>query len=1029
MAFIIMSFFTPFLWHMGGNVSDRILAQVIEIFILGSICKRIFLSKKSIHTALMKTKTKIPNEMENREEEIMNEPLISSKEVSFFDEEKEMKPEESVDPMENREEEIMNEPLISSKEVSFFDEEKEMKPEESVDPYDFFATKEVETDIPKSKIENLKESPAKPNMLEAFFTKNVLAKVGGILLFLGVLFLLQLVYAQLGPVGKLLIGFLIGFILYAIGVFLDRKKLTKESRVLLGTGIVITYLVIFSGRYLIGDRFADAVILSEGVTFFLLLLNTVFSVVTALVYRSNILLFFSFVFAYFIPFLIGAKAQDTPYTLLGYALLLSIGGICLHALVQKKDKDFFSYLLEIASIGGSILLLMAPFQDTHEWLIKLGAMVFLSLTVIYTAFTTGKRKNLALYFLFAYLVLAFHIGVGASVLGHLFYTGTILAGYITSLLIFFGLGVAFFLITSVLSLFFLLAVPLVILLWLVGTGFMEISFVPSLLVMSTTLYLFVFLALSKKVSALLHVGFFVILGLFAFFTNILFSWHSHYSYFGEMLSFPQAVGTVLTALLFFLLASFFSTKKGLGQLYPLGTIMSIIILLPIIQSTGNLVVVSIIGIVGLLGLNMAVPLLSKALVTEKPFNAILGLIAGVLFGAGEIYVFGTEYFPGVTLGVAFLAYAILYFVLGFLMTSSLGVHFSEEEVSPENTSKKNVILSFLGVSVSLFSLAIAFVFSKHGEIASAVWLFEASILFFFSGKLKNAKIYVGGLLLMGVGLLKLSSLILIIQAKDYLSLVPLTIIAGSLFANLKFLENDRSTSRHWHDFGHLLGLGILVALLAHIIPNTQQGWFIFGIALASIPVSYLYSKIPSGQVPIVMRALLIFFFCTHILQLNLIFISLENHHWETLKVIQYVSTFLLVGTHAFLRLAKPSAGAIFTVSLPAYLFLASTFYIYNTFQENVFVITIYWGILAFSLCGYGIQKDMVKYRTIGLYIMTLTVVKILTYDIWYSLNDAVLRIVALMFVGALMIVMSILYSKKYEGNLVGELTWKNILPK
>ena len=69
------------------------------------------------------------------------------------------------------------------------------------------------------------------------------------------------------------------------------------------------------------------------------------------------------------------------------------------------------------------------------------------------------------------------------------------------------------------------------------------------------------------------------------------------------------------------------------------------------------------------------------------------------------------------------------------------------------------------------------------------------------------------------------------------------------------------------------------------------------------------------------------------------------------------------------------------------------------------------GILAFLSSGYGIQQNIIKYRTLGLSILALTVAKILLYDIWYALDNAVMRIVALMVVGGLMIVISLLYSK------------------
>jgi len=58
-----------------------------------------------------------------------------------------------------------------------------------------------------------------------------------------------------------------------------------------------------------------------------------------------------------------------------------------------------------------------------------------------------------------------------------------------------------------------------------------------------------------------------------------------------------------------------------------------------------------------------------------------------------------------------------------------------------DTSLQNTFYTFIGISISLFSIAIAFVFSDYPEIISTTWLFEATILFFFYSKNSNKKIF------------------------------------------------------------------------------------------------------------------------------------------------------------------------------------------------------------------------------------------------------------------------------------------------
>jgi hypothetical protein len=53
---------------------------------------------------------------------------------------------------------------------------------------------------------------------------------------------------------------------------------------------------------------------------------------------------------------------------------------------------------------------------------------------------------------------------------------------------------------------------------------------------------------------------------------------------------------------------------------------------------------------------------------------------------------------------------------------------------------RNIVYSYLFISISLFSLSIALVFSNNPEIISTVWLFEATILFYFYHQTKEDKI-------------------------------------------------------------------------------------------------------------------------------------------------------------------------------------------------------------------------------------------------------------------------------------------------
>ncbi len=112
-----------------------------------------------------------------------------------------------------------------------------------------------------------------------------------------------------------------------------------------------------------------------------------------------------------------------------------------------------------------------------------------------------------------------------------------------------------------------------------------------------------------------------------------------------------------------------------------------------------------------------------------------------------------------------------------------------------------------------------------------------------------------------------------------------------------------------------------------------------------------------------------------------------------------------------------------------YLFVITSQYVYYFFGENDFVLTIYWGVLSFLFLNFGMNKNIIKYRTIGLYILSLAILKIVFLDIWSGLNSGMSRVVALMVVGVIMIGISLLYTRKYGGNLKGEFDLVNLIDK
>jgi len=321
-----------------------------------------------------------------------------------------------------------------------------------------------------------------------------------------------------------------------------------------------------------------------------------------------------------------------------------------------------------------------------------------------------------------------------------------------------------------------------------------------------------------------------------------------------------------------------------------------------------------------------------------------------------------------------------------------------------------------------------FLFSWHAEIISAAWLFEASILFFLYQRVKDEKIYGAGIVLFFIGIFSLFRLIPLTETWDYLSLISLSLIFGSFVANIKFLENLDNKTKTPHDILHVLWIIAIWSILIKIIPNLWQWWDMLAISLFILILWIIYFYFKAESLRKVFYLAFIIFLVIHILNVSYILQTTDG-----LPFIQYASSLMLLGVPVLINKLNKDKNKwskwvwnMIAVAFGIYSLIMSTIYVYDFFQDT-FVITMYWAILTTIILFYGISSDKVRFRTIGLYILVLTVGKILLIDIWYGLDEPILRVIALMAVGILMIVISGAYNKKYDGKMKEEFNLENFL--
>lgn len=166
-------------------------------------------------------------------------------------------------------------------------------------------------------------------------------------------------------------------------------------------------------------------------------------------------------------------------------------------------------------------------------------------------------------------------------------------------------------------------------------------------------------------------------------------------------------------------------------------------------------------------------------------------------------------------GFAFFFLAIVYCSLAFLVVQKIGIENLKNDEKHQNT-----FYTISAIGVSLFSLAVAFVFAEHKEIISIIWLLEASVFFFLAEKTKSAKIALAAIIFLIIGIARILPFLGSSLRDDYGMLVALLIITASLVCNLFLLfRNDKSEGsqlsfEHYgaHNFFHIIGMATVAIL-------------------------------------------------------------------------------------------------------------------------------------------------------------------------------------------------------------------------
>jgi hypothetical protein len=243
-----------------------------------------------------------------------------------------------------------------------------------------------------------------------------------------------------------------------------------------------------------------------------------------------------------------------------------------------------------------------------------------------------------------------------------------------------------------------------------------------------------------------------------------------------------------------------------------------------------------------------------ALLVSLPVSALVITTA--------IYQIGHIEFPGLAMGLAYILQAVVYLAYGILLSSRI-VPTGGAGIAALPATQKTDLLVLFALPLSLFTLALAFVFGDLPGMMSLAWILESTILYLVYTRLSDIRIYLAACLVFLIGIVRQVILVDSLMQRDYISLTILAIAMVSVFVSLYLIRSDKHHSRILHDLIHIgavLGIGYGIS---RIVPVTTYGWSLLGISTFVLVLANLYrsfGQLVHRQFLSVVFILLCFFF-------------------------------------------------------------------------------------------------------------------------------------------------------------------------
>lgn len=841
--------------------------------------------------------------------------------------------------------------------------------------------------------------------MKDFFSENIIAKIWWILLALGILFLMWLIYNYVWPVAKIIIWFAFWILVYFTWIFLEKKWYEQEAMVLLWAWILINYIVILSWKYLILDW--ETWVLSDLLTFWFLILNTILSIVTSFVFKSKTLLLFSLIFSYTIPIL-----TWNIYSILFmviYSVILSIWWYVIATYYKENDKALSITVQFISLVLWNLLLLylkIFPLKDFNIVQIIIWFLI-INFSSIFLLYKNNFHKKIEINFIISYIFLTFIV----------FWLNIIWTVY--------------WIILLSISLFLLLIINSLFISKLIIKSFTFILFFPLLIVLSTIfawevwlnsiLLLFLFLAsyfyifpifLYDIVWEKFKYLFFLILWVFLIVWNSFINFSLSLDNF-QVFDLYTFFSVSLTWFLFLISSYYFSFKKWLNFLYGLWTIITILTLIPIISYEINYIYYSFIIVLTFFAFNYIIPFINKNLFVDNLVNLIIWYVFWAFFVWFNIYKFWDIVFHWISLWIIFVILAIIYFIWWFFMFSSIESKKLESNLVTDKTTniKIDFIYSVLIIAISFFTISVALLFSNTPIIIELIWLLESSIILFFAVKSKSNILWYIWNFLFWIGIF--AWILLFFENLTYINLIWIFIICLLIFFNYyKIIVKSELKVKSITKTLHAIWLFIVYFNIIYILDFSNIGYNLIYSLIFVWTINFIYTYFKDSSFKNTSFVFIILFLFA---QINFNYNYIVYSEFSSVAIspyfLNYIINFLSILFFTLhYKFFNDKNNNFYYIIFYSYLFIISSEYIYY-YTDNSFYLTIYWGILSLFSVHLWIFKKYEKFRLIWLFVLIITLIKIVFYDIWAWINNEIVRVIAFLLVWWIMIYISSLYKK------------------